>query len=56
MKHFCRHSTSCWIEADTPEDAQAQMCQLVRDNIEPSHISVDEGESAPDEKEDEVTP
>ncbi len=41
MKHFCRHSTSCWIEADTPEDAQAQMCQLIRDNIEPSHIQVD---------------
>ena len=54
MKHFCRHSTSCWIEADTPQDAQAQMCQLIRDNIEPSHISVDDGEDKQDSKERET--
>ncbi len=41
MKYFCSHSTSCWIEADAPEDAQVQLCQLIRALIEPSHIQVD---------------
>ena len=41
MKFYCHHSTGCYIEADTAESAQEQLCELIRDNIEPSHIEAD---------------
>lgn len=41
MKFYCHHSTGCYIEADTAESAQEQLCELIRENIEPSHIEAD---------------
>ena len=41
MKFYCHHTTGCYIEADTAESAQEQLCELIRENIEPSHIEAD---------------
>ena len=53
MKYYCHHSYTGIIDADTQADAQAQTCQLIRDNIEPSHIEVDEGGDEDETEEDE---
>jgi hypothetical protein len=41
MKYFVTHTTGTWIEAETEEIAQAELCRLIRENIEPSHCCID---------------
>ena len=50
MKYFVTHTTGTWIEAETEEIAQAELCRLIRENIEPSHCCI-EGE---DDSNDQV--
>ncbi len=44
MKYFCQHKVGYWIEADTEDEAKEQLCEMIKDNIEPSHITI-EGEN-----------
>ena len=44
MKYDYEYSSFGTVEADTPEAAQVQVCQLIRDNTEPSQIDVCECE------------
>jgi len=41
MKYFVTHTTGTWIEAETEEIARAELCRLIRENIEPSHCCID---------------
>jgi len=35
MKFYVHYSTGCFLDADSEESAQAQLCELIKNNIEP---------------------
>ncbi len=41
MKFYVHHSTGCYVEADSAESAREELCELIRENIEPSHCEAD---------------
>jgi len=56
MKYFVTHTTGTWIEAETEEIAQAELCRLIQENIEPSHCCIDgEDDSNVSDESEETT-
>ena len=52
-KYHVTHSTGCWIEAESEESAQRQLAELIRENIEWTHIEIT-GEDDEKSKQDQT--
>jgi uncharacterized protein with PIN domain len=41
MKYYVWHRTGTYLDAKSEQDAKEQLCELIRNNIKPSHCQAD---------------